>query len=143
MNTQGAKSRERIGLRNVLAAMLLALLPLPGFAEGTVGFNEDILPLFRDKPTLERFVLATFEVRGAPVGIRIAGDAIPGLSGARVGPYTVPVNWSDHGRPVAATLTIYTTQVFYDSHGRTLEGDLKEAVKVVEQVDSISVDPAR
>ncbi|VWC57605.1 hypothetical protein BLA17378_01804 [Burkholderia aenigmatica] len=143
MHAPESTSHTRNGLRRVLAALLLTLLPLTGFAEGTVGFRDDILPLFRNKPALGRFVLASFEIRGAAVGIRLSGAAIPGLSGARIGPYTVPVDWRDHGKPVPATLTIYTTQTFYDSHGRTLEGDLTQAVKVVEHVDSISVDPAR
>ncbi|VWB29267.1 hypothetical protein BLA6993_01244 [Burkholderia lata] len=143
MHAPDSTSGMRTGIRRILAATLLTLLPLSGFAEGSVGFNEDVLPLFHNKPALEHFVLATFEIRGAALGIRISGEAIPGLSGARIGPYTVPVDWSDHGKPVPATLTIYTTQTFYDSNGRTLEGDLTKAVKVAEQVDSISVDPAR
>ncbi|WP_269509022.1 hypothetical protein [Burkholderia sp. IMCC1007] len=117
------------------------ILPLPAFADGSIGFKEDLLPLFRNKPTLERFVLATFTITGAPEGTRISTDAIPALAGTRIGPYSVPVTWQDHGYPVAATLTIYTTQQFYDKHGAALESDLRTAVRVAEQVDSIDVEP--
>ncbi|WP_372437886.1 hypothetical protein ACCM60_07070 [Pseudomonas chlororaphis subsp. aureofaciens] len=119
----------------------MAVFPLPAFAEGSIGFKEDLLPLFHNKPTLKRFVLATFTITGAPEGARISTDAIPALAGMRIGPYSVPVTWQDHGYPIAATLTIYTTQQFYDQDGKALESDLRQAVRVTEQVDSIDVEP--
>ena len=125
----------------MLVCVLMVLLPLPASAEGSIGFKEDLHPLFRNKPMLERFVLATFTITGAPEGTRISTDAIPALAGTRIGPYSVPVTWQDHGYPIAATLTIYTTQQFYDKDGTALESDLRQAVSVTEQVDSIDVEP--
>lgn len=86
--------------------------PTPGHSEGSVGFKEELLPLFRSKPMLGRFVLATFEVTGSPMGVRISEETIPALSGTRVGSYRVPVTWHEDGKPRAAVLTINTTQVF-------------------------------
>lgn len=136
-----SSSKGSAQLRGMLVGLLLALAPLSAFSEGSVGFKEELLPLFRNKPMLERFILATFEITGSPEGIRISGEAIPALAGTRIGPYSVPVTWREQGNPVSARLTIFTTQEFYDKNGRPLKGELKEAVRVVELVDSIDVEP--
>lgn len=141
MTTHASSSRGSARLRRMLVSVLMIVLPLSAFAEGSIGFKEDLIPLFRNKPALERFVLATFTITGAPEGTRISTDAIPALAGTRIGPYSVPVTWQDHGSPIAATLTIYTTQQFYDKNGKALESDLRQAVRVAEQVDSIDVEP--
>jgi hypothetical protein len=126
-----------------LLAILLLFAPILAFADGSVSFRNDLLPILQKQPLIARFVTESFTVVSDPWGIRIGNEAIPGLGGARIGPYRMNVIWHSPKGSVPAVLIVNTVPTFYDKDGHPLGDDYRTATKVTEVVDSISLEPRK
>lgn len=130
-------------------SMLIALSALfwaatPVWADGTVSFETDILPMIRARPEFEKFLLGTLKVTDAGSGTRISEQAMPHLGGARMGPYEFRATWHSSNGDVPVTLIIDTNTKFFDRAGREIRnGSLKQAVSVKETFDSIEIEQPR
>ncbi|RUR67274.1 hypothetical protein EJP67_09380 [Variovorax guangxiensis] len=126
----------------VLAALFSATTPAR--ADGTVSFEQDVLPLIKARPAFEKFLLGTLKVTDAGSGTRISEQAMPHLGGARMGPYEFKATWHGPDGDVPVTLIIDTNTKFFDRAGREIRnGSLKQAVSVKETFDSIEIEQPR
>jgi len=126
----------------VLAALFSAATPAR--ADGTVSFEQDVLPLIKARPAFEKFLLGTLKVTDAGSGTRISEQAMPHLGGARMGPYEFKATWHGPDGDVPVTLIIDTNTKFFDRAGREIRnGSLKQAVSVKETFDSIEIEQPR
>ena len=126
----------------VLAALFSAATPAR--ADGTVSFEQDVLPMIKARPAFEKFLLGTLKVTDAGSGTRISEQAMPHLGGARMGPYEFKATWHGPDGDVPVTLIIDTNTKFFDGAGREIRnGSLKQAVSVKETFDSIEIERPR
>jgi hypothetical protein len=129
--------------------MLIALSALlsaatPAWADGTVSFEADMLPMIKARPEFEKFLFGTLKITDAGSGTRISGQAMPHLGGARMGPYEFRATWHSSNGDVPVTLIIDTNTKFFDRAGREIRnGSLKQAVSVKETFDSIEIEQPR
>ncbi|SFO94058.1 hypothetical protein SAMN05216567_103415 [Variovorax sp. OK605] len=128
----------------LLALSVLCLAVLPAWADGTVSFKADVLPMLKAKPAFEKFLLGTLQVTDAGSGTRISDQAMPRLGGTRMGPYEFMATWHDASGDVPVTLIVQTNTRFLDSAGREIKtGSLKQAARLQETFDSIQIEPRR
>jgi hypothetical protein len=129
--------------------MLIALSALlsaatPAWADGTVSFETDMLPMIKARPEFEKFLLGTLKITDAGSGTRISEQAMPHLGGARMGPYEFRATWHSSNGDVPVTLIIDTNTKFFDRAGREFRnGSLKQAVSMKETFDSIEIERPR
>jgi hypothetical protein len=129
--------------------MLIALSALlsaatPAWADGTVSFETDMLPMIKARPEFEKFLLGTLKITDAGSGTRISEQAMPHLGGARMGPYEFRATWHSSNGDVPVTLIIDTNTKFFDRAGREIRnGSLKQAVSMKETFDSIEIERPR
>ena len=138
------KPRHR-AMRLALGALCVLAAALPAWADGTVSFKSDVLPLLKAQPAFEKFLLGTLQIDDAGLGTRIADQAMPRLGGSRMGPYEFTATWHDaNGADVPVTLIVQTNTRFLDSAGREIRnGSLKQAARLQETFDSIQIAPRR
>jgi hypothetical protein len=140
-NLQPMKQRFR-AVR--IAVSVLCLAAMPAWADGTVSFQSDVLPMLKAKPAFERFLLGTLKVDDAGSGTRISDLAMPHLGGARMGPYEFQASWRDAGGDVPVTLVIDTDVKFFDKTGREIRnGSLKQATRLQETFSGVQIEPRR
>jgi hypothetical protein len=128
-------------LRSV-ALVFFALLGATAHAEGSVGFQEDIVPILKTKPVFMKFILDTFQIkhRGNGWGIRIGNEAMPHLGGVRIGPYTFDATWHGPDGDTPITLVVNTNTKFFNRAGREIIDDsLAQAYSIKEALESIEV----
>jgi hypothetical protein len=132
-------------MRLALGALCVLAAALPAWADGTVSFKSDVLPLLKAQPAFEKFLLGTLQIDDAGLGTRIADQAMPRLGGSRMGPYEFTATWHDaNGNEVPVTLIVQTNTRFLDSAGREIRnGSLKRAARLQETFDSIQITPRR
>lgn len=102
-------------LAQALSAWLFCTLLVPtAYAEGAVSFNDNIVPMLKDRPQFKEFILQSFSVADTGWGVRIDSPTMPHMGGARMGPYRFQAIWhSPHGgTPI--TLVIDTKTEFFD-----------------------------
>lgn len=117
---------------------------MPAWADGTVSFQSDVLPMLKAKPEFERFLLGTLKVNDTGSGTRISNQAMPHLGGARMGPYEFQASWRDAGGDVPVTLIIDTEVKFFDKAGREItSGGLKKAISFRETFAGMEIEPRR
>lgn len=133
---------ELLTMKKMIVSLLL-FIPLNAFADGSVSFKADILPILKKQPLVAQFVTESFSVVSDPEGVRIGDTVIPSLGGARIGPYTMDVVWHSRKGDVPAELTINTKNSFFDKDGNQLTSDLHTAAKVSQEFDSFSLQPRR
>ncbi|MGF6939731.1 hypothetical protein OKW41_008893 [Paraburkholderia sp. UCT70] len=130
-------------LAQALSAWLFCTLLVPtAYAEGSVSFNDNIVPMLNNRPQFKEFILQSFSVTDTGWGVRIDSLTMPQMGGARMGPYRFQAIWhSPHGgTPI--TLVIDTKTEFFDSHRQQITGsDLRETTSITETLDSIGVEP--
>lgn len=131
--------------RTVLVAVgVLFFAVMPAWADGSVSFQSDVLPMLKAKPEFERFLLGTLKVNDAGSGTRISDLAMPHLGGTRMGPYEFPASWRDAGGDVPVTLVIDTDVKFFDKAGREIrDGRLKQATRLRETFSGMQIEPRR
>jgi hypothetical protein len=122
-----------------VAALIFLFVPALAFGDGSVSFKKDILPILQKQPLVAQFVIESFTVVGDPEGVRIGGNVVPGLGGARIGPYTMNVIWHSQKGDVPAELTINTSNSFFDKDGHQLTSDLHSATRVTQDFDSFTL----
>jgi len=106
------KPRHR-AMRLALGALCVLAAALPAWADGTVSFKADVLPLLKAKPAFEKFLLGTLKIDDAGLGTRIADQAMSRLGGSRMGPYEFTATWHDaNGADVPVTLIVQTNTRF-------------------------------
>jgi hypothetical protein len=128
----------------LIAISLLWLAAAPAWADGSVSFQSDILPMIKARPEFEKFLLGTFKITDAGFGTRISDQAMPHLGGARMGPYAFPATWHGVGGDVPITLVVDTDIKFFDRAGREIKnGRLKQAVSMKEAFGSIEIESRR
>lgn len=116
----------------------------PTWADGTVSFKADVLPMLKAKPAFEKFLLGTLQITDAGSGTRISDQAMPRLGGTRMGPYEFMATWHDASGDVPVTLIVQTNTRFLDSAGREIRnGSLKQAATLQETFDAIQIEPRR
>lgn len=104
--------------RTVLVAVsVLCSATMPAWADGSVSFQSDILPMIKVRPEFEKFLTGTLKITDAGLGTRISDQAMPRLGGARMGPYEFQASWQGPGGDVPITLVIDTDVKFFDRGG--------------------------
>lgn len=122
----------------------VSLVASPAWAEGSVSFAVDILPLIKARPIFEKFITDTFEITDTGWGIRIGNEAMPHLGGARMGPYEFQAVWHSRNGDVPVTLVVDTDIKFFDGKGREItNGQLRNATRFKETFSSIEIEPPK
>ncbi|HEY2021548.1 hypothetical protein [Paraburkholderia sp.] len=129
-------------IQGLIVGLFCALLVPTAYAEGSISFIDNILPMLKERPQFKDFIAQSFSVTDTGWGIRIDSPTMPHMSGARMGPYRFQAIWhSPHG-DTPVTLVIDTKTEFFDSHRRQITGsDLRGATSISETLDSIEVEP--
>ncbi len=126
------------------AGIVLTLLAAHAWADGTVSFQSDVLPLLKTRPAFQAFMLEAFTVNDAGTGTRISDQAIPHLGGARIGPYKFNAIWHSPSGDKPVTLVIDTDTKFFNRAGREItDGRLRRAVELKEAFSAIEIEAAR
>lgn len=141
------QSMTRFLLKTLIPAFLLFLLlgPSSAFADGSVRFEDDVLPLLHSRPDLQA-ALRDVEFPWFGVGRRISGRICPGLAGERTGPYVFRAVYRQT-EEVEVRFSTYTR--FYDNHGKLLgetdgdmlDFDLENATRLEEEVTAVAISP--
>lgn len=125
--------------------LVLALLwPVTSFSlegTGSVDFDSVLVPLLDQNTTLKQFVFCGFDIVSDPMGTRIGDLQSKALGGARIGPYSMWANWHSATGEHPIILTVNTRTTFLDRHGKAVSGSLSRAVRVVEHVESVTIEP--
>ena len=125
-----------------LSALLSAAMP--AWADGTVSFETDMLPMIKARPEFERFLLGTLKITDTGFGTRISDRAMPHLGGARMGPYKFEATWHGPNGDVPITLIIDTDTRFLDKAGREIKGSrLEQAFSLKETFSAVEIEPVR
>ncbi|WP_143040714.1 hypothetical protein [Paraburkholderia caballeronis] len=128
-----------------LVIVATGLIAVPAaYADGSVSFKEDIVPMLNERPQFKKFILQSFSVTDAGWGIRVDSPTMPHMGGARMGPYKFQAIWHSPTGDTPITLVIDTKIEFFDSHHRQITGDdLRATTSITEMLDSIEIDPPR
>lgn len=124
--------------------LLILLWPAVSFSlegTGSVDFNSSVRPLLNQNTTLKEFVLCSFDIVSDPMGTRIGDVQSKALGGSRTGPYSMWANWHGKSGTRPVILTVNTQVTFEDKSGLLVDGDLSKAVRVVERVESVTIEP--
>ena len=134
----------RSSLAACAAAGVLSVIAAPVWADGSVSFTADVLPLIKARPTFKKFIDESFDITDAGWGIRIGNEAMPHLGGARMGPYEFQAVWHSREGDVPVTLVIDTDIKFFDGKGREIQnGRLERAFSFKETFSSIEIEPPK
>ncbi|MFT4065767.1 hypothetical protein [Paraburkholderia sp.] len=133
---------SRRSVSGLIAGLLSALLVSTACAEGAISFNDNIVPMLKDRQQFKEFISQSFSVTDTGWGVRIDSPTMPHMGGVRMGPYRFQAIWhSPHG-DTPVTLVIDTKTEFFDSHRRKINGsDLRGATSITETLDSIEIEP--
>lgn len=124
--------------------LLCLFWPLASFSlegTGSVDFESAIVPLLNQNSTLKQFVFCNFDIVSDPMGTRIGDAQSKALGGDRIGPYAMWANWHSPAGEQPVILTVNTQSVFIDKHGDDVRGNLSKAVKIVERIKGVTVEP--
>ncbi|MEX3853193.1 hypothetical protein AB3X94_03890 [Paraburkholderia sp. BR10923] len=125
-----------------MATLVGALLIPTAYADGSVSFHGDIVPMLKARAELEQFITENFSVTDTGWGNRIGSATMPHMGGARMGPYKFQAVWHRSHGDVPVTLIIDTKIRFLDRHQHEIVGgDLRETRSVSETLDSIEIEP--
>ncbi|WP_156967151.1 hypothetical protein [Paraburkholderia ferrariae] len=114
------------------------------YADGSISFNEKIIPIINDRPQFRDFILQSFSVTDTGWGVRINSSTMPHMGGARMGPYRFQAIWHSPAGDTPVTLVIDTEIKFFDKNHRQITGDdLRGVTSITETLDSIEIDPPR
>ncbi|WP_143808852.1 hypothetical protein [Paraburkholderia susongensis] len=128
-------------IRAMIAASLGIGAAQFAYADGSVSFALDIIPMMKGRPIFEQFIAQSFSITDTGWGIRIDSPTIPHMGGARIGPYRFNAIWHSPKGDVPVTLIIDTKTQFFDAHHREITGDdLREATSITETLDSIEIE---
>ncbi len=131
-------------IRFLLAGILALFFSTQAFADGSVNYYEDVLPLLRSRPDI-RAILAEVEFPRLGLGRRISGRMIPALAGQRVGPYRfLAVKGNEDIIVRFSTVVRFYNQYDNflgedDGEGGGCDLDLIDAVRLEEEVVSVSI----
>ncbi|HEX7908873.1 MAG TPA: hypothetical protein VF534_12395 [Paraburkholderia sp.] len=125
----------------LLLSLLWPVASFPLEGTGSVDFNASIVPLLDQNPTLRQFVICSFDIVSDPIGTRIGNGQSKSLGGARIGPYSMWANWHSATGEHPVVLTVNTQTAFLDGHGRLVSGNLSKAVRIMERVESVTIEP--
>lgn len=141
-------------MKNTFFALLLSLWFVPSltFADGTVRFSEDVLPLLKANPQLSEPLLRQFEIEEWGTAQRIGYRACPALAGKRLPPYVFRAK-ARAGDQAEYTLVVNSNVDFYGPEENLVyqirdglpddnDEHLAEAVSLREAVSSIELLPA-
>jgi hypothetical protein len=116
---------------------------LTAYADGSVSFHGDIIPMLKTRAQFEQFITEGFSVTDTGWGTRVDSATMPHMGGARTGPYNFQAVWHSPRSDVPVTLIIDTKIRFLDKHGNEIMGgDLRETRSVGETLDSIEIEPS-
>jgi len=127
---------------HVMLAGCLGVGEIPfAYADGSVSFTSDVIPMMKNRPIFEQFITQSFSITDTGWGIRINSPTMPHMGGARMGPYRFNAIWHSQKGDVPVTLIIDTKTQFFDTHHREIiGGDLRKTTSITETVDSIEVE---
>ena len=130
----------------VLIVAAFSFIPAQIWAGGSVGFEEDVLPILKSRPVFERFILEAFKMRynGNGWGERISNEVMPNMGGARIGPYKFQATWHGLDGDTPITLIINTNTKFLNRVGREVVNEIyhgKRVRSVKETLDNIEILP--
>jgi hypothetical protein len=119
--------------------LLFLLIPLTGYAGGTVSFEKDVKPILMQRPVFAKVLLDTFEFRNTVQAETVGREVSPALALARIGPYRVFAKKKGEAE-YSMVIQINTTTHFLDRSGKETNV-LAKAVSLREDFDSIEIDP--
>lgn len=112
------------------------------YADGSVSFASNIVPMMKGRPVFEQFITQSFLIKDTGWGVRINSPTMPHMGGARMGPYRFNAVWHSPKGDVPVTLIIDTKIQFFDARHREITGsDLRKTTSITETLDSIEVEP--
>ena len=124
-----------------IALLVVLSIPLLAFADGTVSFQNDVIPILMQRPFFAKILLDTFQFKDTVIATTIGRQVSPGLALDRAGPYRVLARKkSDKGTVYDMIVVINTTIHFLDKSGKETESP-RNAVRLREDFDSIEIDP--
>lgn len=112
------------------------------FADGSVDFEQQILPLINQRPFFAKFLSQTFEFEKDAIGVTIGADVSPKLALTRVGPYRIcaKLRSPPGGDSCSVQVVIDTNTRFFDQNGKEVDGP-QGAQSVKEDFYAIEVNP--
>lgn len=130
-------------IRLILAIFLaLAFYGTNCFADGSVSFDEQVLPIINQRPFFANFLLQTFEFDKNAVAVTIGPNVSEKLGSTRIGPYRVcaRLRSAPLSDPCSTQVVIDTDTHFLDKDGKEVDGP-EGAQSVRESFYAIEVDP--
>ncbi|WP_243050497.1 hypothetical protein [Dyella sp. RRB7] len=112
------------------------------FADGTVDFQKQVLPIINQRPFFSEFLLKTFEFDNSAIGVTIGSNVSEKLGLERIGPYRVcaRLRGSDQSKSCGMQIVIDTDPHFFDKSGKEIDGP-EGAQSVKEDFFAIEVNP--
>lgn len=112
------------------------------FADGTVNFENQILPIIKQRPFFAEFLLKTFEFEESAIGVTIGSNVSPKLGLVRIGPYRVcaKLRVTTQSNSCAMQVVIDTDTHFFDKNGKEVD-DPVFAQSVKEDFYAIEINP--
>jgi hypothetical protein len=112
------------------------------FADGTIDFEKQVLPLIKQRPFFAQFLLQTFQFEKDAIGVTIGADVNPKLALARIGPYQVcaRLRSAPGSDSCSIQVVIDTDAHFFDENGKEVDGP-GGAQTVKEDLYAIEVNP--
>ncbi|MFM0224092.1 hypothetical protein [Paraburkholderia dipogonis] len=112
------------------------------FADGTVDFEQQVLPLINQRPFFAQFLTQTFVFEKDAVGTTVGANVSQKLELTRVGPYRVcaRLRSSPSSDSCSVQVVIDTDTHFFDKNGREIDGP-QGAQSVKEGFYAIEVNP--
>ena len=124
-------------MRRAYIAICLVLACTYVHAGGSFTFNDQLLPLLKQKPELMEYLMSTLDIEAHGLAGRIGSMVNPHLGGARVGPYRLRAKPKGQKGDYTLELIFHTKWQFLDSNGEP--ADLTSGVRVVETLTSVEI----
>ncbi|WP_143136889.1 hypothetical protein [Burkholderia ubonensis] len=126
----------------LMIVCLIGSFAVSCFADGTVDFREQVLPIINQRPFFANFLKKTFEFEGSAIGVTIGSNVSEKLGLVRIGPYRVCAKIRGDAQSGACEMQVVidTNPHFYDEHGKEIDGP-EGAWSVKEDFLGIEVDP--
>ncbi|WOD20265.1 hypothetical protein [Paraburkholderia kirstenboschensis] len=112
------------------------------FADGSVNFEQQVLPIINQRPFFADFLRQIFEFDKDAVGVTIGSNVSKGLGLTRIGPYRVCAKLRGvlQSDPCPMQMVVDTDTHFFDKNGKEVDGP-EGAQSVRENFYAIEVDP--
>ncbi|WP_321955142.1 hypothetical protein [Paraburkholderia bannensis] len=126
----------------IVMLCLIGYFPAECFADGTVDFKSQVIPIINQRPFFANFLNETFEFQNSAVAVTIGSNVSSELGLTRIGPYRVCAKMRNdkQANSCAMEVVIDTNTHFFNKDGKEIDGP-EGAVSVKEDFLGIEVNP--